>query len=86
MPTPVTQDSLRELFSSRGLTSSDGAVLVRVDKSTMSRIINGRTRAQPWTVLALAKALGVGVTRMQAMCSAAYEGRQRDEAKRCLPA
>ena len=72
--------TLREFLASRGITQDAAGLLADVDGSTISRIANGQTRARPRTVVKLAKALGVGALRMQAMCDAALPADAEDEA------
>jgi len=74
-----TTDALRDLLRQRGMTLDAMAVLGGVDASTVSRIVNGRTRAKPQTVVRLARALGISAKRLQAMCDAAWAGAQADE-------
>ena len=54
----------------RGLNADQAAVLAGVNHTTVRRILRGSVRAQPKTVVSLAKALGIGAQRMQAMCDA----------------
>jgi transcriptional regulator with XRE-family HTH domain len=70
---------LRELLKSRGITQEGAAVLAGVDRSTISLILSGKTRARPTTVVKLARALGVGAKRMQVMCEAHWLEAHPDE-------
>jgi plasmid maintenance system antidote protein VapI len=76
---PVSQDSLRELLRSRGISHDAAGVLAELDTATVSRIVNGKTRARPVTVVRLARALGISARRLQVMCDAAWAGAQADE-------
>ena len=80
---PATPDTLRELLQVRGLTLEAAAVLAGTDASTISRVMNGRQRPRPVTIVRLARALGVSAKRLQAMCdlawASAHEG--QDEAQ-----
>ena len=79
----VTPSPLRDLLQSRGVTLEAAALLGGVDASTISRVMNGRQRPRPVTVVRLARALGISAKRLQAMCdvswAAAHEG--QDEAE-----
>jgi transcriptional regulator with XRE-family HTH domain len=63
----------------RGLTQEQAAVLGGVRPSTINRIVAGKVRARPSTIVNLAKALGIAATRMQAMCEAHYLAAHPDE-------
>ena len=63
----------------RGLNQEQTAVLGRVQPSTVQRIVAGQVRASPKTIVSLAKALGIGATRMQAMCEAHWLAAHPDE-------
>ena len=72
--------TLREMLAARGISMDAAALLCGKDKSTISRIAAGKTRARPETVVRLARALGTSATRMQAICDAAWlAGRRHDE-------
>ena len=58
--------NLRDLLSSRGITQDGAAVLAGVDRSTISLILNGKTRASATTVVKLAKALGISASPHEA--------------------
>ncbi len=62
--------TLGDEIARRGLTNEQAAVLGGVQPSTVLRITKGQVRAQPKTVVSLAKALGIGALRMKAMCDA----------------
>jgi transcriptional regulator with XRE-family HTH domain len=62
--------NLRELLRSRDITQDGAALLAGVDRSTISLILNGKTRARPTTVVKLAKALGLSASRMNRLCEA----------------
>jgi plasmid maintenance system antidote protein VapI len=66
----ITQETFGDLLRARGLTQEAMAVLGEVETSTISRIVRGQTRARPQTIVRLARALGIGAKRMQAMCDA----------------
>ena len=74
----MAQD-LRAFLASRGISQDACGVLAGVDRSTVSLIVNGKTRARPTTVVKLARALGVKATRMQAMCEAHWLAAHPDE-------
>jgi plasmid maintenance system antidote protein VapI len=62
--------SLGDEIAQRGLNHEQTAVLAGVQPSTIRRIVAGEVRARPGTVVSLAKALGIGATRMREMCAA----------------
>lgn len=64
--------ALGEFLAARRFTLEAVAVLTDLDESTVSRIVNGKARARPTTIVRLARGLGVGARRMQAMCDAAW--------------
>jgi plasmid maintenance system antidote protein VapI len=78
MQTPPP-DALRELLRSRGISFDAAGVLGEVDAATVSRIVNGKTRARPATIVRLARALGVSARRLQVMCDAAWAAAQADD-------
>jgi len=78
MQTP-SADALRELLGSRGISYDAAGVLAGLDTATVSRIVNGKTRARPVSVVRLARALGISARRLQVMCDAAWAGAQADE-------
>ena len=51
--------ALRKLREERLMTQQDLAELARLTITTVSRIENGKTKARPRTIRALAKALGM---------------------------
>jgi plasmid maintenance system antidote protein VapI len=71
--------NLREFLASREVSQDAAGVLARVDRSTITRIVNGQARARPATVVRLAKAFGIKASRMQAMCEAHYLAAHPDE-------
>ena len=71
--------TLGDEITRRGLNPEQTAVLGGVNPSTVYRIVQGTRRASPKTVVSLAKALGIGATRMQAMCEAHYLAAHPDE-------
>jgi transcriptional regulator with XRE-family HTH domain len=71
--------NLRELLKSRGITQDAAAVLAGVDRSTISLILSGKTRARATTIVKLAKALGIGASRMQSLCEAHWLEAHPDE-------
>ena len=75
----ATPAALRDLLRERGITLDAAAVLAAVDTSTVSRIVNGKARARPVTVVRLARALGISARRLQVMCDAAWAGAQAGE-------
>ena len=72
--------TLRDLLRERGIRTDAAALLVGRDKATISRIATGKTRAQPETVIRLAKALGMSVRRTQAVCDASWAAAHSNEA------
>jgi len=70
---------LREFLASRGITQDAAGVLAGLDRSTISLILNGKTRARPATIVKLARALGIKASRMQAMCEAHWLEAHPDE-------
>jgi plasmid maintenance system antidote protein VapI len=75
----VSPTALRDFLGERGVTVRAAAVLAGVNASTISRICSGELRAQPVTIVTLAKALGVSATRMKAMTDAAWSSAHSDE-------
>jgi plasmid maintenance system antidote protein VapI len=73
------EPDLATLLAQRGLTKEMGAVLGQVAPSTITRVCDGKVKASPKTVVALAKALGVSATRMKRMCDAHYYAAHPDE-------
>ena len=71
--------TLGDEIERRGLTHEQTAVLGGVQPSTIRRIVLGKVRARPSTIVSLSKALGVGAQRMQAMCEAHYLAAHPDE-------
>lgn len=65
--------TLKEFVAVRDLRIDAVAVLARVDKGTVSRIINGKSSPRPETVVRLARGLGVSARRMQAMVDASRD-------------
>jgi transcriptional regulator with XRE-family HTH domain len=65
--------TLRDLLNERGVRMDAAGLLAGKDKATISRIASGKTRAQPGTIVALARALGVSARRMQAVCDESWE-------------
>lgn len=76
----VPPDALPRLFDERGLDTVAIGVLAKVHPSTAGRIMSGKVRARPATVVALARALGVSPRRMQQMCEARYLAVHPEEA------
>jgi transcriptional regulator with XRE-family HTH domain len=67
-----TVTTLRELLAQRGLSLDAAAVLAGVDTSTISRIVNGRNRARPETIVRLSRGLGISARRGQGICEASW--------------
>jgi hypothetical protein len=63
----------------RGLNPDQAGLLAEVHPTTIRRIIRGSVRAQPRTVVDLAKALGIGAPRMRQMCDAHWLDAHPDE-------
>jgi transcriptional regulator with XRE-family HTH domain len=70
---------LQTLLTQRGLSQEAAGVIGEVDPSTIYRIITGEVRARPSTIVRLARGLGVGARRMQAMCDAHWLQAHPDE-------
>lgn len=66
----MEQQTLRDLLTERGIRMDAAALMAGVSTSTISRICSGAEKAQPATVVKLAKALGVSARRTQALCDA----------------
>jgi transcriptional regulator with XRE-family HTH domain len=64
--------TLKELLAQRGMPYDAAGLVARKDKATISRIATGKSRPQPETVVALARALGVSARRMQAICDESW--------------
>ena len=71
--------TLRDLLAERNIRQDAAAVLAGVNQSTISRICNGKIKAEPATIAALAQALGVSARRMQVLCDASYAALQPAE-------
>ena len=71
---------LRKFLAGRDVSQDAAGVLAHVDRSVITRIVNGQARARPATVVRLAKAFGVKASRMQAMCEAHWLAAHPDEA------
>jgi plasmid maintenance system antidote protein VapI len=77
---PIQADSsLRELFRQRGLSFEAVSVIAGVDTSVISRVVNGKRQARPETIVKLARALGIGARRLQAMADAAYDAEHSED-------
>ena len=55
---------LREIRKQRGLSLEAVGYLAGVDAATISRIENGQVQPRPETVVTIARALGVSVSRI----------------------
>ena len=64
--------TLRQLLAARSMPMDAAGVLCGKDKATISRIAAGKTRAQPETIVALARALGISAKRMKAICDESW--------------
>jgi hypothetical protein len=64
--------TLKELLTGRQLRYDAAALVSGKDKATISRIAAGKSRAQPETVVALARGLGISARRMQAICDESW--------------
>lgn len=71
--------TLKKLLADRGLRYDAAGLVAGKDKATISRIATGKSRAQPETVVALARALGVSARRMQAICDESWRVAHPDE-------
>lgn len=78
MKRSTTPDSLRGLLRDRGLTYDATSVMAGVDIGVISRIVNGKRRASPETIVRLARALRISARRLQAMADAAYDAAHAD--------
>lgn len=72
--------TLKDFLEQRQVRMDAAGLLAGKDKGTISRIANGKVRAQPDTVVRLARALGVSAARMQAICDASWTAAHEDEA------
>ncbi len=64
--------NLRDVLTIRDLTMDALAVIGRSDTATISKIVAGKARATPRTVVRLARGLGISATRMQKLCDASW--------------
>jgi transcriptional regulator with XRE-family HTH domain len=71
--------TFRELLAVRGLRMDAVGLLAGKDKATISRIAAGKAKAQPETVVRMAKALGISATRMQAICDESWAAAHPEE-------
>ena len=71
--------TLKQLLADRNLRLDAAGILAGVNKATISRIANGKTRARPETVVRLARALGISARRMQLICDASWAAANEDE-------
>lgn len=71
--------TLKELLTARDLRYDAVALVAGRDKGTISRIASGKARAQPETIVRLAKGLGVSARRMQAICDESWNAAHPDE-------
>ncbi|HUK69043.1 MAG TPA: helix-turn-helix transcriptional regulator [Streptosporangiaceae bacterium] len=71
--------TLKSLLVDRGYPLDAAALLAGVDRCTIWRMANGKSRARPATVVRLAKALGVSARRLQALCDETYAAAHPDE-------
>ena len=65
--------TLKQLLADRGIRMDAAGLLCGRDKATISRIAAGKTRAQPETIVAMARALGLSARRMQTICDESWE-------------
>lgn len=68
-----------EEIALRGLGPDQAAVLADVNPTTVRRIISGKVRAQPKTVVSFSRALGIAALRMRRMMDAHYLTAHPDE-------
>lgn len=73
---------LGEFLAGRRFPLEAVALLTELDESTVSRIVNGKARARPTTIVAMSTGLGVGARRMKAMCDAAWQAAHEPEGVR----
>jgi transcriptional regulator with XRE-family HTH domain len=66
--------TLRQLRADRGLTQRAVSVLSGLTQQEVALLERGRRHAQPVTIVKLAKALGIGADRMQAILTASRDG------------
>lgn len=64
----IAAPTLAEFIADRNLSVDALAVLGEIDPSTAYRIVTGKSRPRPVTVVRLARALGIGARRMQDIC------------------
>jgi transcriptional regulator with XRE-family HTH domain len=74
--------TLRELMTQRGLNLDAVSVLGGVNPSTVSRIVNGRTRARPETVVRMSRGLRVSARTLQSACDASWHAAHADDGTR----
>jgi transcriptional regulator with XRE-family HTH domain len=72
-------NNLKALLRDRGISQEAAGMLGGVHATTISKICSGQVRARPATIVRLARGLGVGARRMQAMCDAHYLEAHPDE-------
>jgi len=76
---PQQPQTLRDLLAERNVRQDAAALIAGVNQSTISRICAGTVKADPATVVALAKALHVSARRVQALCDASYAAKHPAE-------
>jgi transcriptional regulator with XRE-family HTH domain len=65
--------TLRDFLGARGIRMDAAAIMAGVDKATICRIANGKSKPRPETILRLAKAFGMSARRMESLCDASRE-------------
>lgn len=76
---PKRERTLRDELIRRGLTIEQAAVLAELRPTTLSRLMAGKTRAQPKTVVALARAFQISARTMRDMVDAHWYAQHPDE-------
>jgi plasmid maintenance system antidote protein VapI len=79
MQESISPNALGDLLSGRGLTYEAAAVLAQVETSTISRIVRGKSKASPQTIVTLARALGISPKRLESMIRAAWDAAHSGE-------
>lgn len=79
MQESTSSGTLAGLLRDRGLTYEAAAVLAQVETSTISRIVRGRSKARPQTIVTLARALAISPKRLESMTRAAWEAAHSGE-------
>lgn len=71
--------TLDDLLEQRQWPLDAFALVVGIDKGTASRIRAGKTRPRATTVIRMAQAFGISVTRMRLLLDATWEAARKHE-------